>query len=184
MDFRYFGKITKMKIPVYSIKVPRYSVKTKPNWDKFGEQIDKLIIKKFLGKNVAIRCLGSMDHSGKSLSQLISIIKKIGHDRYDPNHKGDRYENVENKKIDIFCLPYKITPKVKIMGNMIKSFYVYPIKVGVKPTRLDIILIYDRKKLKQVLHHYKGKDDAKIDGFVFKNPKDKRDALLGIIKIL
>jgi hypothetical protein len=46
------------------------------------------------------------------------------------------------------------------------------------------VIIYDRFKLKKVLHKYKGRKDTKRDGFIFKNQENKKEALLGIIKIL
>ena len=171
-------------IPVYSIKIPEYNVKEKPDWEKLGAIIDKTIRKYFMGKKIAVRCLGSSEHEGKSITDLIRIIKQIGHDRYDSKRKGNKYGNIENKKIDIFCLDYKVTPKIKIMGNMIKSFFVYPLEEGDDPTRIDIVIIYDRAKLKKVLHKYEGRADTKIDGFVFKDQNRKQEAILGLIKIL
>ncbi|MBI2136108.1 hypothetical protein HYU06_03485 [Candidatus Woesearchaeota archaeon] len=84
-----------MAVPVYQIKISEYSVKSKPDWVA-------------IGKKVAIRCLGSQEHKGKSVNALIKIIMGLGHDRYDFSKKGDRYENVENKKIDFFALDFKV----------------------------------------------------------------------------
>lgn len=174
-----------MKIPVYSIKIPEYDVKSKPDWEKIGAKIDVLIKEKFLGKKVAIRCLGSQEHKGKSINDLVKIIKKLGHDRYDPKRKGDRYENVENKKIDFFAMDFNIKGRTKIMEKFIEPFYLYPQTIrNAKPIRLDIIIVYDLSKLKRVLHTYRGRKDMKRDGFVFKDQKNKQDALMGIIKIL
>ncbi|MBW2969857.1 hypothetical protein KY319_01915 [Candidatus Woesearchaeota archaeon] len=171
-------------IPVYCIKVPEYQVKTKPDWTKIGNKIDKIIKKHFLGKKVAIRCLSSKEHKGKTINQLIKIIRTTGTDRYDPKRKGDRYENIEGKHIDFFALDYLIKPKTKIMQNFIEPFYTWPIKFKQKPTRVDLAIVYDFSKLKRVLHQYEGRTDIKRDGFMFKDHKNKQKAVLGIIKIL
>jgi hypothetical protein len=173
-----------MRIPVYSISIPEYKVGTKPDSEKIGAKVDKLIKKYFLGKRVAIRCLGSQEHKRKSAANLINIIKQLGYDRYDSQRKGDRYENVENKKIDFFAIDFNIKEKTKIMEKFIEPFYLYPPLIrGAKPIRLDIVIVYDLSKLRRVLHQYYGRRDIKRDGFVFKDPENKKDALLGIIKL-
>ena len=110
-------------IPVYNLKVPEYNVKSKPDWVSIGAKIDKIINRYFLGKKVAIRCLSSNEHNGKPIGDLIKIIKKLGTDRYNPKRKGERYENIENKKIDFFALDFKIKKDSVIMENFIEQFY-------------------------------------------------------------
>jgi len=173
-----------MKIPVYKIKIPEYQVKTKPDFKTISKKIDSFLIKKFLGQKIAIRCLGSQDHPGKTVNQLIKIIKKLGTDRYDPKRIGDRYENIENKKIDFFATDYKINKKGNYLEHFLRSFYLYPIKIGERPIKVDIIILYDRTKLKKVFHHYKDRPEIKNDGFVFKNPENKTSALEGIVRII
>ncbi|MBW2997718.1 hypothetical protein KY349_05245 [Candidatus Woesearchaeota archaeon] len=172
------------KIPVYQITVPEYHVKSPPDHTSIGSRIDKVIKKHFLGKRVAIRCLGSQEHKGKSVDDMVKIIKKTGIDRYDPKRIGDRYENVEGKHIDFFALDFTVKQNSRIMEKFIEPFYTWPPQLGGKPVRLDIAIVYDLSKLKRVIHTYEGRDDIKKDGFVFRNPENKRDALLGIIKII
>src|SRR3989338_3713307 len=162
---------------VYSIRVPEYHVKKKPDHAVVGAKIDKIIKKHFLGQKVAIRCIGSQEHKGQSISGLVRIIKKIGTDRYDADRKGEKYENVEGKRIDFFALDFKIASGSKYMENFIEPFYTYPKQEGKRPVRIDIIIIYDLSKLKRVLHRYQGRKDAKRDGFVFRNPENKSAAV-------
>lgn len=172
-----------MSIPIFKIKLPDYKVDTQPNFENIGAAIDGLIITNFLGQKLVIRGIGSQDHPGKSTNDLIKIIKKLGTDRYDPNRKGDRYENVENKPIDIFALEFKITKNRKYLEHFIEPFYFWPKKFGEKPIKLDIITLYDRAKMKKVVHKYEGRNDIKKDGFVFKEPNNKVGAIKGIIRI-
>ena len=173
-----------MKLPTYQIKISEYHVRSKPDHRKIGAKIDKVIKKYFLGKKVAIRCLSSEDHKGKSVNEVVKIIKKLGTDRYSKTRKGDRYENIEGKHIDIFALDFKITKKGEYLKYFIEPFYDLAIKYNGRPVRLDIVIIYDLSKLKQVVHSYKGREgENKKDGFVFKDPDNKKGALLGIIKL-
>ena len=165
-------------VPVYSVKV-EYSVRTKPDYAAVGGKIDRLIRKHFLGRRVAIRCLGSQEHSC-SLSEIVSIIKKLGTDRYSPKRKGEKYGNVDNKKINFFALDFTIRKNGEYMRQFIEPFYTYP----KKPVRIDVVIIYDLAKLKRILHRYEGRKGVKRDGFVFREPKNKPTALLGIIKVL
>jgi hypothetical protein len=170
--------------PVYSVKVPEYTVDSRPDYEKIGSKIDIVVKKHFLGRKVAIRCLSSQEHKGKTVNDLVKIIRKIGTDRYDQKRSGEKYENVDNKQIDFFALDFTIKEKGEYMRQFIESFYTYPIQDGKKPVRIDVAILYDRAKLRRVTHRYEGRIDIKKDGFVFKDPKNKPAALLGIIKIL
>lgn len=171
------------KISVYNISLPEYKVNSKPDFEKIGAKIDKVLIKHFIGQDIVIRCISSREHPRKSVDDLIKLILSIGTDRYNPKRNGDRYENAENKQIDIFALDYKIKTNKHYLVNFLEPFYTWPLGLGQKPIKIDLIIIYDRQKLKRVLHKYHGRDDVKRDGFVFKNPSNKLGALKGIIKI-
>ena len=132
-----------MSIPVYQVTIPQYQVDIQPNFKNIGAKIDKCIIKHFVGQKVSIRCIGSQDHPGKSVDALVTIIKKLGTDRYDPKRQGDRYENIGNKPIDIFALDFKISEKGKYLEQFIESFYYWPKKFGEKPIKLDVVILYD-----------------------------------------
>ena len=170
----------------FGTKVPKRYEERKPDFVAVGEKIDDCLKKHFLGQKVAIRALGSQEHKGKTQDDVIRIIKRLGHDRYDPKRKGDRYDNIENKKIEIFAMPpYKITKKGEYFRWFIEPFFYWPIHDRGHPVRVDIAIIYDPAKLVTVEHQYKGREgEVKTDGFVFKDPDDKPGAIKGIIKIL
>lgn len=193
-------------IPVYTITIPEYKLKftskKKPlveieNFGKIskfyadnvigikgiGSKIDKVLKKHFLGKYVVIRCVGSQEHKGKTVDDIIKIIKKIGTDRYDPNRKGDRYENIEGKHIDFFGLDFKIKKDSVIMEQFVEPFYFWPLIDRGKPVKIDIVILYDVTKITEVVHHYEGREnETKSDGYVFKED-DKANSILGIINI-
>ena len=101
-------------------------------------------------------------------------------ERFYPNHLGDRYENIEGKRIDFFALDTMVTKQMNFFDQLIEPFYKYP----ETPVRFDIIIIYNFTKLEIVEHQYKGREKKiKKDGFIFKDPDNKLDAVLGILKI-
>ncbi len=171
--------------PWYNIKIPKIYWDNVPDFEKIGKKIDKCLKSHFLGKKVAIRVLGSDEHKGKTIDDLIKIIKKLGYDRYNPKRKGDRYENLDNKHIDFFALDFKVKKNDEYFKHFLEPFYFWPIADRNKPVKVDIAIVYDLSQLERVEHRYKGREkEIKKDGFVFKNQDKKSDAIIGIIKIL
>lgn len=173
-------------ISTYTIHLPEYQVTTKPDYKTIGAFVDNELKKHFMGQMVGLRALGSQEHPGKSVDDLVEIIKRDGTDRYNPERGGDRYDNTENKHIDLFLLRRKISDKSKIFWQLAWSFYESPLKLRGQPVRVDILVIYDLTKLKAVrtTHTHEGYPVTKRDGFVFRYPDKKNEAVLGIFKIL
>jgi len=170
--------------PVFSVSAPTYRIDSEPDHTAIGEKVDATIKQHFMGQTIVVRGISSSAHPGKSLDELIAIIKHEGTDRYDPDREGDRYENLQGKHIDLFAFRRKVTPTMQFFKDMTWGFYHGGIAIHGKPTRIDLLLIYDAQKLKRVLHQYEGRDDKKRDGFAFKDPANKPAALLGIVKVL
>lgn len=172
-------------IPVYTLHLPEYQVDEEPDHEMIGKKVDDFIKEHFLGQFVAIRCLGSCEHPGKTTDEVVEIIKSTGYDRYDPNRVGDRYENLEGKKIDFFAFDYMISEDSEIFHIFTWPFYHWCKERSGKPVRIDIVILYDPTKLEQVYFTYEGREDEgqRSDGWVFKDPQNKSDALLGLIKI-
>lgn len=168
---------------VIELRLPQYTVDAEPNDKAIGNLIDNVIKQNFTGQTIVFRGIASSEHPGKSVDELIRIIQSTGTDRYDPDRGGDRYENIDNKHIDLFAFKKKVTPNASLTQPLIWGFYHSAKGFHGQPVRIDIISIYDASKLKAVSHKYVGRDDVKRDGFVFNNPDDKQGALLAIIKI-
>lgn len=165
------------------IDLPQYDIHQEPNADEIGRLVDDIIKKNFFGKSVVVRGIASSEHAGRSIDELINIISSTGTDKYDPNRKGDRYENIDNKHIDLFGVPSTITENSEIFKVIAWGFYHSSIAVHGYPVRIDIVTVYDAEQLDQVFHQYEGRDDIKSDGFAFKDPAHKAQAMLGIIVI-
>lgn len=169
---------------IVSVSVPEYTVDKEPDIVGIGKILDKALKENFTGKPVLIRGIASSEHPGKTVDELIAIIKRSGTDRYDPKRVGDRYENIDGKHIDLFAFSANVSSTTQIMHNMIYGFYHSAIGIHGRPMKIDIITIYDANQMSQVFHQYEGRNDIKDDGFAFKDPANKLAALLGVIKIL
>lgn len=172
-----------MKTLVLDVDLPEYQVDTEPDYRVVGEVVDDELRKYFMGRTVVVRGVGSSEHPGKSVEELVEIIKQLGTDRYDPARAGDRYENTGGKHIDFFAFRRKVTPRMELFKDIAYGFYRSALGIHGRAVRIDILIIYDAAKLKTVLHHYEGRPGAKRDGFVFQDPAHKAHALLGVIKI-
>lgn len=61
--------------PWFNLKIPQVYWENKPDFEKIGAKIDSYLKKHFIGKKVAVRVLGSEEHKGKSIVEVIRIIK-------------------------------------------------------------------------------------------------------------
>lgn len=172
-----------MTTPIITIELPEYQTNTTPDHVALGKIVDAELKSNFMGKTVVARGIGSSEHPGKTVDELVEVIQRDGTDRYDLGRKGDRYENIQGKHIDLFGFRRKITPRMQLFKDIIYGFYQSAIGIHGKPTRIDILIIYNASKLKAVVHQYEGRTDKKRNGFVFKDPTKKAGALLGIVKI-
>lgn len=172
-----------MSVPVISIDLPEYQVTSEPKYRVVGKVVDDAIRRYFPSETLVVRAIGSQEHPGKTVDELIEVIQKLGTDRYDPARKGDRYDTVGGKRIDFFAFRRKMTPTTELFKDIAYGFYRSAIGIHGRPTRIDILIVYDAAQLKAVLHRYEGRADFKRDGFVFKDPSSRTTAIRAIIKI-
>lgn len=170
-------------VKLIEISVPEYTVNTEPDHKSIGKVVDKAIKEHFLSRAVLVRGISSDVHTDKTLNQLIDIIKSTGTDRYDPKRLGDRYENIQGKRIDLFAFRRQVSDRMQLFRHISWGFYHGSKAIHGKPVRIDILTVYDASQLKAVMHQYEGREDIKRDGYVFKHSDDKPSALIGIIKI-
>lgn len=168
---------------LYTIAVPQYQITTEPDYKTIGKVVDDELRKHFMDRAIVVRGISSSEHPGKSVDELVEIIQRDGTDRYDPHRQGDRYENIQGKCIDFFGFRRKVSSRMHLFQDVIYGFYRGALDIHGRAVRIDILLIYDATKLKAVLHQYEGRTDKKRDGFVFRDPTNKQDALLGLLKI-
>ncbi len=166
-------------MPVYDIHLPEYHHDTLPDHVAIGAKIDDEIKRHFTGRHLGVRCINLLAHPGKSVGEMVGIIQSIGHDRYDPNRPGERYENNEGKHIDLFCFDYHVGDGHPMLDNFVREFY----HGGGTP--IDLIMLLDPTKLNQVFFTYAGREDEgeRSDGWTFKDPANTQDILVAILRI-
>jgi hypothetical protein len=169
---------------IITVDAPSYSVQTEPDHKAIGALIDEVIKKNFMGNTIVARGISSSAHPDKSIDELIEIITTTGTDRYDPTRAGDRYDNIQGKRIDLFGFRRKVTHRMQLFKDISWGFYHGAKVFQGEPVRIDIVTIYDASRLKAVLHQYEGREDKKRDGFKFRRPDNKVAAVLGVIKIM
>lgn len=181
----HMEKQLKNIIPVLSVNLPEYQADKEPDHEAVGKKVDDFIKQHFLGQHIAIRCIGSCEHQGKTVDDVIEIIKQTGTDHYDPERQGDRYENKEGKYIDFFAFDYHVEKDTKMFSIFTWPNYHLTWREPYHPIRIDIVILYDPAKLEQIYFTYKGRENEgqRSDGWVFKDQENKADAIVGIIKI-
>lgn len=165
------------------VSIPEYQKGPDLNLNSIAKQIDKSLTNNFNNQKIVLRAISSANHV-ITKEKLIEIIKNSGTDRYDPALSGDRYENIGNKSIDFFGRTLEVKPNKKMSIFVLKGFHIYGAQFHKRESeKMDIWLVYDRTKLKSVLHYYERNKGGKRDGYIFKNQADKLLALLGVIVI-
>lgn len=169
---------------ILEIKTPPYDITGEPDDQAIGRVVDAELRKQFTGKQVLVRAIASSEHPGKTVDELVAMIVQTGTDRYDPARAGDRYENIDNRHIDLFAFQADLSTEDAIFHQAVWGFYHSSKAIHGYPMRIDIVTVYDATKMNQVTHRYAGREDIKDDGFSFKDSDNKPDAILGIIKLL
>lgn len=174
-------------INVLSIELPEYRIDSSPDLENIGQKLSTFIQEHFSGQQIAIRCLGLADHPSMTMDQLVETIKKLGTDRYDPERKLVCHDFYVAQGVDptdsIFASEYNPASGAELMREIIDDFYEGALADRGFRIRIDLILIYDLSHLRIFPIDY-GNGDIGNECFVFNDPEQKREALLGIIKVL
>jgi hypothetical protein len=171
---------------VLEVAIPEYKAGEKPDRLVVGPKIDRLLEEEFLGRRIVIRCIGSQDHPGKTVDELEEIVIRTGTDKYDEKRRGLGYEVgiKSGKQIDFFGTHAEImAPEDIFTLELLDDFYYSTQGDRGYSIRINLVIIYDANKVKAVEHLY-GENVDDTDGFVFREPENKRGALLGLIKVL
>ncbi len=174
---------------IISLPLPEYNIETQPDYKSIGAKIDAVLGENFKGSDVALRALSLTDHPQLTIDQFVDIIVKTGTDKYDPQRKGVEHEAFDPYKPDFqagFCTIGKNHSGEG--ADFIQKFYENVLFDRGYRLRLDLILVYNLHQLVQADKVDKEKPD--VDSrlvpylFRFKDPENKPDALLGVIKLL
>jgi hypothetical protein len=187
-------------VPVYEISLPEYTVEREPDFLAIGARLDPLIEAHFPERWIAIRGIGLVDHPGWALDDLVATIRELGTDRYDPQRKGV-HEDFYQFPVDVWAGPCLVSNGLhayeqegpSVMAELVDHFYGGTKADRGYSIRLDIILIYDLDQLEPISLQRTPDGPVPLPvprlptesyAFNFKHPEQKRNALLGIVKIL
>lgn len=187
-------------IKILSVSLSEYTIEKKPDYMAIGAKIDKVIEENFNNHELAIRGIGLVDHPEYDLNGLVELICELGTDKYDSKRKGVCYESFSVYDADLQALPckvedFKLTSNyIRLLtatGDMVRAFYESVLLDRGYSIRLDILMIYDLLQLVQAekVKEYKvgvTPVESRFEPFIFRfrNPECKKDALLGVIKLL
>ncbi len=187
-----------MTIKVVTISVPEYTVDTKPDYFLIGNKVDKAIEDNFENGKYIYRALGIDDHPHMTLDKLVSVILKLGTDKYDPGRKSVCHEQYSVYDYDVQAGSFEIrNSKIVILptdnyptlfGDTIYDFYENAPQDRGCPVRVDLLVLYDLDKLEpaKLMNPDTMRVDPRLEKYLykFKDRENKRDAFLGIIEIL
>jgi len=187
-----------MAIKIIEVYLPEYSIKKKPNYLKLGKKVDAVLETNFPDGKYILRAIGSDDHPGISLNKLADIVVKTGTDKYNPNKEGVCHDEFSGYDYDIQAGTFEIKNSKLVIpdsykystefGDIIWHFYEHtPLDRGYA-VRIDLLLIYNPQKLKKArkLHQRAQSLRKGLNNYLykFKDHENKKDAIIGIIKIL
>lgn len=147
-----------------------------------GNAVDKIIEQNFRGKDVAIRAISLADHPGKSLEEMIALIRETGTDKYDPDRKSfwQEFDVYKNKGIEMFATKVKVEKNFHFMHEVFGDFFEGTVEDRGYAVKLDVVILYDPAKLQNIpIEH--SQNDIEECAWKFLVPDKKAEALLGVI---
>ena len=195
-------------IPVYEIKKPdNYNITEQRDlsddeWREVSNQIDQVIRDNYINnvnddssmQKILIRGISSANKteggSKMSIDDVVSNVVSSGHDRFGdaPSYAknfANRVYDSTGEQADLFAEDLDLTKaetQADLTLNLLKTFYEFSVKKGKEPRKVDVIMLYDESKLKQL--SYKSHGEDKHDAYKFLTPEQKQDALIGVIKLV
>lgn len=155
---------------------------TKPDFEKVSQPIIDFLRQHFLNKRIGYRMLSSVEHEGKGVNDLVRIIQKLGHDRYDTQRKDNKYSKIDLDQIELFMLEIEVGQELGDDGeeqikHAFHSFYV----CSEPPIKVDIAVVYNLSAFERRPFLYRNKEEV---GHVFKTSIVPSQAILAILKIV
>lgn len=178
------------EVKIVSVAIPEYTIEVQPDYEAIGSRIDEAIAENFEG-TFLLRALSITDHPQYTLDQLTDIILKTGTDKYDPNRKGVDHEVFEPYRPDLQAGRITIEHG-KIVGESfgadIKRFYENTLLDRGYRLRIDLLVLYDPAQMIRAdkVDDSKPSIQPHLEEYLwrFKDPDHKREALVGMVKIL
>lgn len=175
---------------IVEVSISEYSLESQPDYLAVGAKIDKAVSENFEGRFL-VRALSIVDHPQYTLDELVDIIIKSGTDKYDPSRKGVAHEEFDPYKPDLQAGEVVVENGKLVSESFsedVRRFYENTLIDRGYRLRIDLLVFYD---LNQMVRAEKVDMDkpsvaAHLEEYLwrFKNPDNKSEAVVGILKIL
>jgi hypothetical protein len=175
---------------IVTISLPEYTIESQPDYKVVGSKIDKALEENFEG-TFLLRALSIIDHPKYNLDQFADIILATGTDKYDPKRKGVSHEEFAPYHPDLQAGIVTIA-NGKLTGESfsedIRRFYENAIIDRGYRLRIDLLVLYDPTQMVKAekIDNAKPSVSPHLEEYLwrFKNQEQKREALIGMVKIL
>lgn len=186
-----------MAIKSSEVTIHEYRKDEKPDYLTIGRKVDEAIALMLTDGTYILRAISSDDHKGVSLNELAEIVQKTGTDKHDPERKGVCHDEFSGYDYHIHAGTIEVKDAKVVrgkddkyptaFGSIAYLFYEHaPLDRGY-PVRIDLLIFYDCSKLRRARKiHPRAKGVRKgLNNYLytFKEPNNKREALIGILKI-
>jgi len=166
---------------VIRINCPDYVVGENLDLEKVSKCVAKVLQKNFQGKKIILRGIQSKKHATPK-EQLIQKILDNGTDRNDLECADEA--KVNDKPIDLFGYSCEIGTSLPNVLPLLEGFHKWKPKALERPQhQVDLWLVYEASQLKNVEYTHGLYGVKANDGYIFKEPQSKSEALLGIVVI-
>ena len=134
-----------------SVSMPEYDLSRTLDYERLGSMLDRLLLANFPDGDYVERSIGSQDHPGKSVAQLVDLIREHGTDLYDGSRRSIFTEDFSDYSYDIHATPFSIRDgQIEFEPDGFASYFaetLYDFHHNAKldrgySVRVDIIMIY------------------------------------------
>lgn len=168
-----------MSVKIVHTACPAYQFNSKLDLDRVSSAIDNILINNFHNQDVVLRGIQSGKHK-IAKDKLVELITDTGSD-YNDLDNCNRVK-VSDKRIDLFGLACKIAAPITL--SILEGFHKWKPKSLERPQlKVDIWMIYDAHQLANIEYTHGHYGVRANDGYIFRKPENKKDALLGILVI-
>lgn len=149
-------------------------------FQEVGAQIDAAIKANYYEKRLVLRSISSFEHQS-TLDELLTAIIATGTDRLDSSIPGRGYDALVD--CDLFGKEFTIDDSFRY--GYLSRLIVYEKTLGTAAAGKvpNLVLIYDATQLLMVSNFNPKEGKDRKDAFKFRNPAQKKQALLGVIKL-
>jgi hypothetical protein len=187
-----------MSTKIVEVRAPEYVVSQEPDYLTIGRRVDRAIEANFPDGKYILRAVGLDDHPGLTIEELVRVTLSTGTDKHDPNRRAVGHEEFSGYDYDIQAGPVEIRDSrlvpaagmgyPSVFGGVVWHFYHgAPLDRG-HAVRIDLLLLYDGASLVRArkVHPNAKRLRKGLKQFLFKfrDPNRKKEALLGLVKVL